>query len=645
MATKKAVYTVITGYKEVLNNPLKNISKGNDYDAICFTDNPSLKSDFWTIKLLDTQGLNPAHESRLPKLLPHKFLSEFQVSLYIDNTVTFNTDPQEIFDSYEHSISPLVCFPHPQRSCVYEEGEEVIRQGLEDEAKVRGQLEFYAEQGLPKNNGLIAGTVLLRRHHDPLLVKLSEAWLNHVLGFSKRDQISFSFIAWFFNFQPSYFPGSLHDNELITYLVKDGYSPYPRLPGNFDDKFYRWLHLESVTSSLEARKHYLENGIYKSLLYKAYQWDLNRIANHYRTDKGDLYYNRHGYAAVYEHYLRTIKDQEFTLVEIGLLRHDQQAKNISKSYTDIPSLMMWHDYFRNAKIYGFDIADFSKCQPPRRVQIVQGDMGNINDLEVLMHKISSEPVKVIIDDASHASHHQQIALSRLFHSLSPGGFYFIEDLQYQPPSLEIRNCPKTLDILRALKYGYLTRSPFISQENLENLRKHIEFIEFYDSLDRQFGNILPDSLAVIKKKQKIDIDQQSENHPTLGKILLFLDLNLGEDSKTITETISDCLNQVIEASKSCKINFYVQVDEIDKLDEISDLIMEIAFDRIMDEGNDMLNLDIIFISSLSEVFPLGHIPLSSLSKSFTINTKISSNKFKFLFNHIQISEILSIIDL
>ena len=111
MKQNKVVYTVLTGYKEHLQNPFFNHSDG--YEKICFTDNPNLKSDVWSIERLDDCGLDYERESRRPKLLPHRFLSNFELSLYVDNTVRFKVDPKEIFQQCADAPSPFVCFHHP----------------------------------------------------------------------------------------------------------------------------------------------------------------------------------------------------------------------------------------------------------------------------------------------------------------------------------------------------------------------------------------------------------------------------------------------------------------------------------------------------------------------------------------------------
>ena len=58
---KLVVYTVLTGHKEELQNPFPEHSTG--YERICFTDNPELKSDYWTIIKMDSHSLDCVRES------------------------------------------------------------------------------------------------------------------------------------------------------------------------------------------------------------------------------------------------------------------------------------------------------------------------------------------------------------------------------------------------------------------------------------------------------------------------------------------------------------------------------------------------------------------------------------------------------
>ncbi len=81
---------------------------------------------------------------------------------------------------------------------------------------------------------------------------------------------------------------------------------------------------------------------------------------------------------------------------------------------------------------------------------------------------------IVIDDATHASHHQQNTLRALFPKLAAGGIYIIEDLRSQPAPLEKQNLVKTA----ALFQGYLESGVFVhpdeaTETELNELRADI----------------------------------------------------------------------------------------------------------------------------------------------------------------------------
>jgi hypothetical protein len=225
---------------------------------------------------------------------------------------------------------------------------------------------------------------------------------------------------------------------------------------------------------------------------------LDQLANKYKSDKGSLYYNGHGYAAIYESLLTDVRHGSLHILELGLLRDDVQARTPGGPYDDTPSLKMWREYFPNARVVGFDIADFSIAPLISGVRIVRGDMGDRQDLNRLI-LATGGAFDVIIDDGSHASHHQQIALGALFPHLKPGGWYFIEDLLYQPPQLERPDAVKTSAVLKALANGRMPAVSHVGQDEAAYIEQHTAAVEFYDSHDRHFGGIGRDALAVLRK--------------------------------------------------------------------------------------------------------------------------------------------------
>jgi len=118
------------------------------------------------------------------------------------------------------------------------------------------------------------------------------------------------------------------------------------------------------------------------------------------------------------------------------------------------------------------------------------------------------PFDIIIEDASHASHHQQIALGVLFPHLRSGGLYIIEDLHWQDPGLEKPNVPKTNDLLKKLQILGEFESPFLSDVERAYLRDHVDRLSLYDSLTLELCSDpgllriddANDAIAVIRKK-------------------------------------------------------------------------------------------------------------------------------------------------
>jgi hypothetical protein len=493
-AHKRVVYTCLFGKYEVLNE-VTPADADRDIRYICFTDNPDLRSDSWEIIVISQKGIGAARESRSPKLRPHLYLSDFDQSLYIDNTAQLIVPASYIFSRYlsDPEVS-FACLRHPWRDCLYDEAEEVIRGSIDDESRVREQLDAYRVAGHPVHSGLYAGTFLLRRHMDPNIMALGDLWFEHVLRYSARDQISLPFCLLKTNSAILPIDEVLNDNPLFRWPSADR-----RIPYGFDDNVYLWLNRDVREAGVAARQHMFDYGYKENRTYRYHPpLALEFLANKYKSDKGKLYYNRHFYTRIYEHYLTKLREEEFTFVEIGLLRHDMQRQERSGVYDNAPSLFMWHEYFSRAQIHGIDIADFSAVARDR-ITFSQADQSNpvqlLAALENCRHTLS-----VIVDDASHASQHQQITLGCLFPKLASGGIYFIEDLHYQPAQWEDTTAPKTRDLLRSLQRGELPATPFIAPELLREISESIVEIQMFDSMDYALGANCADALAVIIKK-------------------------------------------------------------------------------------------------------------------------------------------------
>ena len=114
--------------------------------------------------------------------------------------------------------------------------------------------------------------------------------------------------------------------------------------------------------------------------------------------------------------------------------------------SDLPSIRMWLEYFSEAEIVGLDISDFSWFNHPR-FSFLRCDMDQREHIASTF--TGQADFDIIVDDASHASHHQQFAFLELFRKLKSGGLYIIEDLRWQPEVYERKNFTKSADLFQS----------------------------------------------------------------------------------------------------------------------------------------------------------------------------------------------------
>lgn len=191
-----AVYTAVTG---TYDEPLIPQEKIEGFDYICFTDNPFLKSDFWDIRPIEDEGLNATQTARMYKILAHKYLSDYDYSLWIDTNIEIIGDIREFINKYSHT-NKLLAFRHPQRDCIYEEADECIRLKKDDMDNIIPQINRYRQEHYPEHNGLISSGILFREHNNPDVIKLMEDWFSQILSGSYRDQLSFNYVCYKNNF-------------------------------------------------------------------------------------------------------------------------------------------------------------------------------------------------------------------------------------------------------------------------------------------------------------------------------------------------------------------------------------------------------------------------------------------------------------
>jgi hypothetical protein len=186
------VFTTLLGGYETLNE--QPVSAASGLDFICLTDDPLLKSDTWDVRLVTPMfEMDQVRSQRYVKLRPHHFLPDYDHSLYIDNSVLLTKDPaDELHDRLAAHDAAL--FLHSFRESVEAEFAVVAQEKLDCRRTLAEQLEHYriAAPQVLQERPYWSG-ILFRRHASPGALALSEAWIAHVLRYSRRDQLSLNY--------------------------------------------------------------------------------------------------------------------------------------------------------------------------------------------------------------------------------------------------------------------------------------------------------------------------------------------------------------------------------------------------------------------------------------------------------------------
>ena len=227
---KIVIYTAAFG-KNYGFIPQKKI-KGVDF--FCFTDDIKKVVAPWKPIEVKFEGDNNVLRNRHPKLLPHLYFSNYEISIYIDSNFLIVGDIYELLKSLNGF--KMATFDHAQsddsRDCIYKEYEAILAlmkqtgQAKDNPKVMSDQIVGFELDNYPKENGLIKGGVLVRKHNDVEVIKVMEDWWKIVSTQSKRDQLSFNYVAWKNNFIHKIIDGDIRRGNSYFYFLASARKNY-----------------------------------------------------------------------------------------------------------------------------------------------------------------------------------------------------------------------------------------------------------------------------------------------------------------------------------------------------------------------------------------------------------------------------------
>lgn len=193
--TKFVVYTCVFDKYDWVFPPLVREEK---LSYILITDDPDFKVPGWETMLVDSRPFRNAKTANLHyRALSHKYLGDFDCSLYLDGNVRLLGKTSEFIAKFQNSGSPLGLFRHPIRRSVKEEVAACLMTGkvLEPD-RLQAELEYHANNCFPDNIGLVETTIILKNHRNEHLAEAMNLWWSNFEAFGTRDQISLPYVIW-----------------------------------------------------------------------------------------------------------------------------------------------------------------------------------------------------------------------------------------------------------------------------------------------------------------------------------------------------------------------------------------------------------------------------------------------------------------
>ncbi len=228
----------------------------------------------------------------------------------------------------------------------------------------------------------------------------------------------------------------------------------------------------------------------QNLFYK----DLNYLCEYFNSDKGEKFKNQyakpskqddkkiiaHGYAKIYEKYLKGNKEKNLNIIELGSFYGNASAA--------------FYFYFKNSQIYSADINPDMYSYRSKRLHNFFTDTSSRSSIEknILKKNIQFD---LIIEDASHMLKDQIISLFILFKNLKSGGFFIVEEIDF-PEKREDMRVGQEFPDLKTILNKIINKEDFKSKYINENEKNY--FLKNFDTIKFYTGNI--NEIAIIKKK-------------------------------------------------------------------------------------------------------------------------------------------------
>lgn len=187
--------------------------EGVHVDWVLVTDKEPVDSLGWRVLVMPQPKLAPVRAAKRPKFLPWEY-TEAPASIWVD--AAFRITSSDLATGAMEYATPIAQFVHPDRDCLYQEGAEIIRLGMDPDGLAGPQMERYREAGHSEHWGLWAAGVIAR-WHSGAVKNFGRLWAREVASGSHRDQVSEAFALAKSGLRPASLPGTHFHNPWMVH--------------------------------------------------------------------------------------------------------------------------------------------------------------------------------------------------------------------------------------------------------------------------------------------------------------------------------------------------------------------------------------------------------------------------------------------
>ena len=190
-----AIYTCVVGEYDEVEEP-EIIENNCDYYII--SDKEPKKNTIYNYinidKILGKSDLDDTRKNRYCKINVHKVFPQYRYSIYIDGNIVLKKRIAHYIQKLPKTR--IIALARAGYTSLYAEALRCMMHGRDDKRKFLDQTEKYWLEGMPEDFGLVAPTMMVREHNNPICRKLMEEWWEEVAKYSKRDMISLPYVLW-----------------------------------------------------------------------------------------------------------------------------------------------------------------------------------------------------------------------------------------------------------------------------------------------------------------------------------------------------------------------------------------------------------------------------------------------------------------